>query len=133
MAGQPAHSQGAFCWNELGTTDAAGAKKFYTELLGWQLKEGDAAPMAYTEIVVGDAHIGGIYQSSPEMSGNMPPQWMAYVSVEDVDDAARRVEGLGGKVRVPPMDIPHVGRFCVITDPQGASLSLITLASDNPR
>jgi predicted enzyme related to lactoylglutathione lyase len=130
MAGQPAPCHGAFCWNELGTTDAAGAKKFYTELLGWQLKEGDAAPMAYSEIVVGDAHVGGIYQSSPEMGGNMPPQWMAYVAVDDVDASAKKVEALGGKVRVPPMDIPHVGRFCVIADPQGAALALITLSRE---
>jgi predicted enzyme related to lactoylglutathione lyase len=127
MAGQPMPVHGTFCWNELGTTDAAGAKKFYTELLGWQLKEGDAAPMAYTEIVVGDKHIGGIYQPDSEHGGNMPTHWMAYVAVDDVDASVKRVEELGGKVRVPPMDIPDVGRFCVITDPQGASLSLITL------
>lgn len=130
MAGQEKVPHGAFCWNELGTTDANAAKKFYTELLGWQLKEGDVSPMAYTEIVVGGKHLGGIYQSSPEMSGNMPPQWLTYVAVDDVDATVARVEGLGGKVRVPPMDIPQVGRFCVITDPQGASLSLITLSPE---
>ena len=116
MAGQERAPHGAFCWVELGTNDAAGAKKFYTELLGWQLKEGDASPMAYTEI-----------------GGDAPPNWMAYVAVDDVGAAARRVEELGGKVRVPPMDIPHVGRFCVIADPQGAALALITLSQDNPR
>lgn len=134
MAGQEKPVHGAFCWNELATSDAAGAKKFYTELLGWTLKEGDAAPMAYTEIVVGDKHVGGIYQSGPEFGGgDTPPHWTAYVSVDDVDAAVKKVEELGGKVRVPAMDIPHVGRFCVITDPQGASLALITLSSDNPR
>jgi predicted enzyme related to lactoylglutathione lyase len=131
MAGQEKPSHGEFCWNELATSDAAGAKRFYTELLGWTLKEGDAAPMAYTEIVVGDKHVGGIYQSGPEFGGgDTPPHWMAYVSVDEVDAAARRVGELGGKVRVPPMDIPHVGRFCVITDPQGASLALITLSPE---
>jgi predicted enzyme related to lactoylglutathione lyase len=126
MAGQPVPVHGAFCWNELATNDASGAKKFYTELLGWQLKEGDAAPGAYTEIVVGTQHVGGIYQMGSEF-GSMPPHWIAYVAVDDVDAAAKRVEELGGKVRVPPRDIPDVGRFCVITDPAGAALSLITL------
>jgi predicted enzyme related to lactoylglutathione lyase len=126
MAGQPVAAHGSFCWNELATTDDAGAKKFYTELLGWQLKEGDVSPMAYTEIVVGDAHVGGIYRMGPEY-GAAPAHWMAYVAVDDVDASAKRVEELGGKVCVPPMDIPDVGRFCVITDPQGATLSLITL------
>jgi predicted enzyme related to lactoylglutathione lyase len=118
---------GAFCWNELATRDAGAAKKFYTELLGWRLKEGDAAPGEYTEIVVGDEHVGGIFQAGPE-HGDVPAQWSAYVAVDDVDAAAKRVEGLGGKVRVPPNDIPGVGRFCVISDPTGATLSLITLA-----
>jgi predicted enzyme related to lactoylglutathione lyase len=118
---------GEFCWNELATKDAGAAKKFYAELLGWQLKGGDVAPVAYTEIVVGDKHVGGIYQAGPEY-GDAPSQWSAYVAVDDVDAAAKRVAELGGKVRVPPNEIPGVGRFCVISDPTGASLSLITLA-----
>jgi predicted enzyme related to lactoylglutathione lyase len=122
----PAH--GTFCWNELATKDAEAAKKFYTELLGWQLKTSDAAGMAYTEIVVGDRHLGGIYQMTAEQ-GDMPSHWMAYVAVDDVDAAAGRVEGLGGKICVAPMDIPNVGRFCVINDPTGAALSLINLQS----
>ena len=121
----PAH--GTFCWNELSTTDLEGAKKFYTELLGWQIKESTGAGMVYNEIVVGSQHVGGIYQSGPECGGEMPPHWMAYVAVDDVDASAKRAEELGGKVRVPPMDIPNPGRFCVITDPAGAAIALITL------
>jgi predicted enzyme related to lactoylglutathione lyase len=111
----------------LATTDDAGAKKFYTELLGWQLKEGDVSPMAYTEIIVGEAHVGGIYKMCPEY-GDAPSHWMPYVSVDDIDASVKRVEELGGKICVPPHDIPNVGRFSVITDPQGATLSLITLS-----
>jgi predicted enzyme related to lactoylglutathione lyase len=121
----PAH--GAFCWNELATTDAEAAKKFYTELLGWKLKESQAAGMVYSEIVVGGRPLGGIYQM-PAEQGNTASHWMAYVAVDDVDAAARRVWELGGKVIVPPTDIPNVGRFCVINDPTGATLSLIKLA-----
>ena len=120
---------GAFCWNELATKDAEAAKKFYAELLGWELKTSDAAGMPYTEIVVGGKHIGGIFQPGPECggAGEMPTQWSSYVAVDDVDASAKRVEELGGKLTVPPMDIPNTGRFCVVTDPTGASLSLITL------
>jgi predicted enzyme related to lactoylglutathione lyase len=120
----PAH--GAFCWNELGTTDVEAAKKFYTELLGWTLKEGGAAPMIYNEIKVGDQSVGGIYQMGPEFGG-APSHWMPYVAVDDIEAAAKRAEELGGKVCVPPSDIPHVGRFCVINDPTGATISLIKL------
>lgn len=119
-------ASGAFCWNELATKDLAAAKRFYTELLGWQLKESDAAGMAYNEIVVGGEHVGGIHQMGSEF-GEAPAHWMAYVHVEDVDERAARVESLGGKLCVPPTDIPNVGRFCVINDPSGATLSLITL------
>ncbi len=118
---------GTFCWNELATRDLGAAKRFYTELLGWRLKESDAAGVAYHEIVAPDGeHIGGLYQMGPEY-GDAPAHWMAYVAVPDVDASAARVEALGGKLCVPPADIPNVGRFCVVTDPSGATLSLITL------
>jgi len=121
-------ASGTFCWNELTTRDADSAKKFYTELLGWQLKESHAAPgMGYSEIVAGGEHIGGIFQMGQEF-GDAPSHWMAYVAVDDVDEKARKVGELGGKVCVPPTDIPNVGRFCVINDPTGATLSLIKLS-----
>jgi uncharacterized protein len=123
-----APANGTFCWNELATTDLGAAKKFYTELLGWQLKESNAAGMVYNEIVAGDQHVGGMYQIGPECGGpESSPHWMAYVAVDDVDAKAKQVEELGGKVCVPPTDIPNVGRFCVINDPAGATLSLIKL------
>jgi predicted enzyme related to lactoylglutathione lyase len=62
----------------------------------------------------------------PEFGG-APSHWMPYVAVNDVDASVKRVEELGGKVCVPPSDIPNVGRFSVITDPTGATISLITL------
>lgn len=119
---------GTFCWNELATKDLETAKKFYTELLGWQLQESTSAGMVYNEIVVNNEHIGGMYQMMPEQ-GEAPSHWMAYVAVDDVDEKARRVEELGGRVAVRPMDIPNVGRFCVVNDPTGATLSLIKLMS----
>jgi hypothetical protein len=122
----PAH--GDFCWNELASTDAGAAKKFYTELFGWKLKESQAAGVAYTEIIAGGREVGGIYQMSAEQ-GNKPSNWMAYVAVDDVDAAAKRVGELGGKVVMPPTDIPNVGRFCIINDPTGATLSLIKLSA----
>ena len=82
--------------------------------------------MVYNEIVVGSEHIGGIYQMTAEF-GDAPSHWMAYVAVDDVDAKAKLAEELGGKVCVPPTDIPNTGRFCVITDPTGATFSLITL------
>jgi predicted enzyme related to lactoylglutathione lyase len=129
----PAH--GAFCWNELSTTDSDAAIKFYTELLGWEVKKSqameacegsEAPPMVYNEIVAGGEHIGGIYKMGTEFGG-APSHWMSYVAVDDVDARAAKVTELGGSVCVPPTDIPNVGRFCVVNDPTGATISLITL------
>jgi uncharacterized protein len=121
---------GTFCWNELATKDLESAKKFYTELLGWQLKESTMAGMTYNEIVAGGEHIGGLYQMTAEY-GDAPSHWMAYVAVDDVDAKAKLAADLGGKVCVPPSDIPNVGRFCVITDPTGATFSLVKLSGAN--
>ncbi len=133
MAEHEMPASGAFCWNELATKDAATAKKFYTELLGWRFKESQATAeceggMSYSEIHVGGAEcgVGGLYQMT-EQFGDAPSHWMAYVAVDDVDAKARQVWELGGKVCVPPTDIPNVGRFCVVNDPTGATLALITL------
>lgn len=140
MSEQMMPPQGAFCWNELATTDLDAAQNFYKTLLGWEIKEG-AAPgggMRYNEIVVGGRHVGGMYSTSemaescggegaPQQQQPPPPHWMSYVAVDDVDASAAKAKELGGKVCVEPMDIPGVGRFCVINDPAGAAISLITL------
>lgn len=128
MSGQMMPAHGAFCWNELATTDLDGAVSFYKELLGWEIKHGGApgGGVRYDEIAVGGRNVGGMMQMGPEF-GSIPSHWMAYVSVEDVDASAAKVTELGGKVCVPPTDIPNVGRFSVINDPTGATIALITL------
>ena len=131
MSEQTIPVNGAFCWNELGTTNLETAKSFYSELLGWNLKASDVAGMVYNEIHVDGREngVGGMFQMGTEF-GDTPSHWMPYVAVDDVDAKAKQVAELGGKVCVPPSDIPNVGRFCIITDPTGATLSLIKL---NPR
>ncbi|HEV7889938.1 MAG TPA: VOC family protein [Pyrinomonadaceae bacterium] len=134
MSGQQMPPQGAFCWNELATTDLGAATSFYKALLGWEIKEGSAPDggMKYNEIVAGGRHVGGMF-SVNEMCGEggdapqMPPHWRIYVAVDDVDASAAKAAELGGSVVFPPTDIPNVGRFCVINDPAGAAISLITL------
>jgi predicted enzyme related to lactoylglutathione lyase len=56
----------------------------------------------------------------------MPPAWGVYVTVDDVDETAKKTEALGGKILRRPEDIPDVGRFCVLSDPQGAVICAIT-------
>jgi predicted enzyme related to lactoylglutathione lyase len=116
---------GMFSWNELMTNDVEAAKQFYGELLGWSLQPFEGGDMEYTIAKVGDKEVAGIMALPPE-SGGMPTAWGSYVTVDDVDARTARAESLGGKVCVPPRDIPNVGRFSVIGDPQGIMLGLIS-------
>lgn len=116
---------GAFSWNELMTTDVDAAKVFYGDLFGWGMQKFEGSDMDYTMATLGDQEIAGL-MAIPEEAAGMPPSWGAYVTVADVDALLLRVTKLGGKVAVPPHDIPDVGRFAVIQDPQGAMLSIIS-------
>ena len=118
---------GTFCWNELATTNLEACKSFYGELFGWKLERSNIPGMEYLEFGnEGDCKLGGMHQMGNEF-GDAPPHWMSYIAVDNVDDSAAKVWELGGKVCVPPTDIPNVGRFCVVNDPTGATFSLITL------
>ena len=115
--------QGFFSWCELITTDVEAAKAFYNGLFGWTLAENPMG-MNYTIVKAEGKEIGGIMETPPDAKG-MPPFWGTYVTVDDADAIAAKCVELGGKIIVPPRDIPEVGRFCVIQDPQGAMISAI--------
>jgi len=117
-------THGAFSWNELITTDVEGAKAFYNGLLGWTMEENQCGDTAYTMLKAGEQEVGGIMAIPAEAAG-MPPMWGSYVTVKDMQHCLKQTEALGGKVIVPPRDIPEVGQFSVIQDPQGAMLNLI--------
>lgn len=118
---------GEFCWNDLATNDISASQNFYSELFGWKIKENNTDGMIYNEISLdGQKQFGGIWKICEEM-GDVKPHWMSWVAVDDVDASAKKVTELGGSVCVPPTDIPNTGRFCVINDPTGATISLITL------
>jgi predicted enzyme related to lactoylglutathione lyase len=121
----PRSKHGKFSWNELLTTDPEGAKEFYGQLFGWTTQDWPMDGFNYTIVKAGDTDVGGIMPIPPHATG-MPPTWGAYVTVDDVDATAALAEKLGGKICIPPTDIPTVGRFAVIQDPQGAMLSAIT-------
>lgn len=120
----PMKQHGAFSWNELMTTDVEGAKTFYGKMFNWQL---DDCPidMSYTMAKIGEQEVAGLMPMPPE-AGGMPPMWGAYVTVDDIEASAKQAVELGGKILLEARDIPDVGRFCVISDSQGATLSMIS-------
>jgi uncharacterized protein len=116
---------GAFCWAELNTSDVNGAGPFYTGLFGWGTKGGDTG---YTEFQVGERSVAGMMAITPDM-GPVPPHWLAYYQVADCDQAIARAKELGATIHVPGMDIPGVGRFGVIQDPQGAVFAVVKIGA----
>jgi len=125
MSMQTLKEHGVFSWNELMTTDMAAAKQFYRDALGWELQDLNNPAMPYAIARKGTREVAGI-MGIPKDSAGMAPGWGSYVTVDDVDARVARVQSLGGKLCVPPQDIPDVGRFAVIADPQGAMLAMIT-------
>ena len=118
-------THGTCSWFELMTTDVAAAKDFYTKLFGWTTEEIPMEGGTYNVIKVADKAVAGMMTMPPEVQ-SVPPHWGVYVTVDDVDATAKLAEEMGAKILVPPRDIPKVGRFCVIQDPQGAALAAIS-------
>ena len=118
-------NNGLFVWYELLTKDPKAAIAFYSEVMGWKTQPFTEGGGDYTMWVGSQGPLGGVMQL-PEEAAKMgaPPHFMGHVQVADVDATAALAQKLGGAVLHAPADIPTVGRFAVIADPQGASLSI---------
>lgn len=118
-------AQSSFVWYELMTSDVAAAKAFYAGVVGWKTEDMPMPGMTYTLLRMGEVQVGGMMPLPKDASdAGMRPCWVGYIAVDDVDGAATKVQGLGGKIYVAPTDIPGVGRFAVAADPQGANFNL---------
>lgn len=129
------YTLGRFVWHELYTKDVEASKKFYGGLFGWTTEDVPMGPdWSYTIWKRGDKQVGGMMDIAnlPGGGEHVPPHWASYVSVADVDQAAERATALGGKVQGSCMDIPNVGRFAVLEDPQGAYIYLFRSATGDP-
>lgn len=122
----PFTTHGAISWAELQTSDPVAATEFYTKVLGWtsETMEMDMGP--YTVVKAGDLQVGGIMATQQP---GMPPCWTLYVTVDNIDAIAAKASELGGTVLVPVMDVPTIGKFCGIQDPQGAFLMAMEYAA----
>jgi hypothetical protein len=120
LSGEP----GSLGWNELTTTDVDRAGKFYTNLFGWKPQAQDMGGLVYTVFNNGESPAAGMMPQPGEMAG-APSAWTAYLAVADCDGSVAKAKSLGGTVVVPPRDIPNIGRFACLTDPQGAFFAVI--------
>ncbi|HXS94349.1 MAG TPA: VOC family protein [Candidatus Limnocylindrales bacterium] len=120
------HAPGTFAWAELGTTDQAAAKQFYTGLFGWQYEDHDMGPAGtYSTVKANGRDIAGCYKLDSKMlEMGIPPHWMLYVGVASADEMAAKAKEAGGTVLQGPFDVMTLGRMAVIKDPTGAVFSI---------
>ncbi|QYJ75230.1 VOC family protein [Shewanella sp. FJAT-52076] len=119
---------GALCWVELACRSPSRAQGFYSKVFGWDCRESANEDMPYREWLVADEALGGMLEMTAEW-GEMPAHWMLYFQVVDCDVFAKRAQELGGTLCVPPTNIPGVGRFAVLNDPDGGVFSVIAIHS----
>jgi len=117
---------GSVCWNELTTKDTQVAGAFYARLFDYLTVEKEMGEMVYTTFQHGEKSQAGMMEMC-EAWGEMPSHWMPYFRVTDCGEAGSQAQALGATLKVPPTDIPNIGRFAVIQDPQGVVFSIIAL------
>ncbi len=115
----PMETHGAVSWIEHSGPDAARARTFYENVLGWQVAETPMPAGAYSAIMLGEKPIGG-FSPAPGSDG-----WKLYITVDDVDGRVALAQKAGAAVTSDAVDVPGVGRMATIRDPFGASLCLI--------
>lgn len=116
-------AMGDWHWNELMTSDAHAALKFYQGVFGYTDESKDMGPMGTYHILNTDGVGRAGLMKSPDAT--MPTRWMPYVRVADCDAAVAKAKQLGAQIHKPPTDIPNVGRFAVLADPAGAVLAIM--------
>lgn len=116
---------GSITWCDLTVPNAEEVKDFYAKVVGWKP---DALSMGdYNDFTMNAPDSGKVAAGVCHAKGSnakLPPQWLIYITVADVDESAASCINLGGKVIVEPKDMKGYGRYCVIQDPAGAVCAL---------
>ncbi|WP_404342273.1 VOC family protein [Pseudoalteromonas mariniglutinosa] len=112
-------------WHELVSKNSQQSRDFYCQLLGWQYEIKAMQGMDYTLFTVDHQPVAGMLEMTDEWPSEIPAHWMLYFAVQDCEQMAEKAQQLGGEICVAATDIADVGRFSVITDPQGAVFSVI--------
>jgi len=114
---------GEFCWNELATPNIKAAKDFYGELLGWTFTDHNMGDTMYTMIKSKENEFGGIWQIPTDQQDQIPPHWMGYILVDDIERTLEQSKKLGATIKMPITQVGTMGRFIVVVDPTGAHIA----------
>lgn len=125
MGTRTKYAPGTFSWVDLTTTDVDAAKRFYSELLGWEYSDQPANGEVYSMARRYDADVAGVFgQQEHERARGVPSHWNSYVTTDDAAVATARVKELGATVLAEPFDVFEAGRMAVLADPAGAVFSV---------
>ena len=125
-----AEIRGRFLWFENLTRDTQAAAAFYTAVIGWTPQRWEAAGQPYDMLANGEVALAGLHPMPASAEGS--PHWLAYIGTPDVTETTALAESLGAKVWVRLMEIPTVGTFSVMQDPQGAMFAAYTPVTPPP-
>ena len=103
---------------EIGVKDLDSSSRFYEQLFGWKTSRMDDN---YRMVDTGDGLGGGLMK----LRDGMPPYVTVYVASEDIPAMLAEVPKLGGKLLVPPQEIPGVGTFAMFQDPDGNPVGIL--------
>ena len=107
---------GRFAWFDLMTDNVDKAKTFYTELFNWKIQSMSIGDQSYEMFAAGEAAVGGIGKAEHPSLNNM---WLAYTTVDNLDNTIKYLKQNGGNVLVPEVSLPSIGRWVIATDAQG--------------
>jgi predicted enzyme related to lactoylglutathione lyase len=129
MPNKPSH----FIWYELMTTAPDLAAKFYGAVVGWSVGDSGQTDKTYQQWSIGGQTVGGLMAIPQDASEHgMRPMWAGYLNVDNVDASIAAIKAAGGAVHMPGTDIPGIGRFAMVSDPQGAIFYVMTPISAQP-
>jgi predicted enzyme related to lactoylglutathione lyase len=114
---------GSIAWQDLTVENADTVRDFYREVIGWKVQEVDMGGYAdYSMVDSGGDGVAGVCHARGGNSG-IPPQWLIYIVVEDLDHSLSRCRELGGSVISEPRDV-GADRMAIVRDPAGAVCAL---------
>ena len=121
---------GTFYWNELMTNDVDKARAFYTTVIGWTFESMPMPEGSYLIAQHDGKPVAGMMAMLGIVPDGVPPHWMSYLAVDDIDARVAAAEANGAAILRPSFDVPGVGRIAILTDPTGAAMGWITPAQE---
>lgn len=126
MSEMTSYEPGTPSWVDMATTDAEGARSFYTGLFGWETEDMPAGESGtYTMCSLHGKPVAAFYEMDEKMrERGVPPMWLTYISVADVEASSGKAKDAGGQLHADPFAVGESGRMALVQDPTGAMFAL---------